>query len=253
MQSQLSLFWVLLWQNFGARDRHDRFKLFWTFTEPIGQMAVLMLIFSLIGRTAAYGRSFALFLIAGLTILSIFTRSSQAARAAILGLSKQSRLAQVGMFHEAVARVFFVGAINAVSMAMVLFGVGLFSRVETIPHHWQHVVAAFLWTMLMGFGIGLLRAYWNYFVPVAERIYLICSRGLIFLSGVFYMPSYLPPVLREPLSWNPILHGVELLRLGIYREYPTTVYDPLYFKAVALGATVSGMALLWNRRAMVMG
>lgn len=253
MQHQLSLLWTLFSQSFGARDRKNRFNLLWTFVEPIGQMTVLMLIFSLIGRTAAYGRSFALFLIAGLTILAVFTQSAQMVRGAVLQLSRQSRLAEIGLFHEAVVRTIFVVIVNAISMSAVLYGISIVQRVETMPQHWHHVVSAFFWTMVMGFGIGLLRAYWVLFFSIADKVYTIISRGLIFVSGVFYMPSYMPPVFREALSWNPVLHGVELLRLGIYREYPTTVLDPLYLKTVALGATVAGMALLWNRRALVMG
>ena len=253
MRRHLSIIWTLIAQRFASRDSRDRFRLLWIFVEPIGQMAVLMTIFTIIGRTAAYGRSFPLFLIAGLAVLNLFNRGAQMAKGAMMGLSRQSRLATIGMFDDAIARVAFVSLVTIISTGGVLYGIAVFTRVETMPKYWDRVAAAVFWVALMAFGFGMLRAWSAHFAPVLERVYAIVTRGLIFVSGVFYMPSFLPPALRDLIVWNPLMHGVELLRLGIYREYPTTVYDERYLAGVALGSTALGMLLLWSRRSAIMG
>ena len=253
MLRRLNLIWVYLWQCFAPQDQRERLGVLWIFLEPIGQMAVLMLIFTLIGRNAPYGRSFAVFLIAGLAMVTLFTRTSQLTMNAVKALSKENRFPGAGMFQDAIARVIFTTIIVSISTGSVLLGVAIFNRVETTPQHWDAVIGAVTLTAFLAFGVGLLRAYFVRRLSIVDRIYTIAARALIFISGVFYMPSFLPPQLREPLSWNPVAHGVEFLRLGIYREYPTTVLDVEFLFVSALGATAFGMTLLWRSRAEIMG
>lgn len=216
-------------------------------------MAILVAIFTLIGRTAAYGRSFALFLLTGIVVLNVVTRGSQMAMNAVVGLRKQNRLPVVGLFDEALARIGFIVLVAMIYMPPVLLGIAVVSRVEVAPHHWNRVFEAGALTACFALGLGLLRGWSVLFFPVFERLYVILSRGLIFISGIFYMPSFLPPQIRKFLEWNPVVHAVEYMRLGFYREYPTTVLDPLFLQSVALGSLVLGMALLWRDRATVMG
>lgn len=253
MIHRLSLIWVLFWHNFAPRNKSDRLQIVWVILEPIGQMAVLLMVFTLIGRTPAYGRSFALFLLTGVAMLTHFTRGSAMVMGAIKTVEKTSRPPGVGLFHEAIARILFKLTIGVIYTAALFWAVAEFAHVDTMPHHWVPVVEAFFWMTLLAFGVGLLRAHAQRFAPFAERAYTILSRVLLFVSGVFYVPSFMPPQIRDWLAWNPVLHGVELFRLGVYAEYPTIVYDPLYFKGFALGTTALGMGLLWRRRAEVMG
>ncbi len=248
-----NLVWILLWQGFVPRSRRDGAKLVWIFLEPIGQMAVLMAIFSLIGRTASYGNSFVLFLLTGIVMLTLFTAGSQLVLGAIMGLSSQTRLPAIGLFHEALARIAFKLLVAATYTAALLWGVGAWEGIETWPAHPLRVAGAFFWLGLLAFGVGLLRGYAALFLPALERFYAILARGLIFVSGVFFMPSFMPPQYRDLLAVNPVLHGVELMRLGVYAEYPTIVYDAAYLQNWSLATTALGAALIWCRRADILG
>lgn len=216
-------------------------------------MAILIAIFTLIGRDAAYGRSFALFLLIGIVMLNVVTRGSQMVMNAVVGLRKQNRLPAIGLFDEALSRVAFVVLVAMIYMPPVLLGIAVFSRVEVAPHHWDRVFEAAFLTAALAMGVGLLRGWSVIFFPLFERIYVIISRGLIFISGIFYMPSFLPPQLRDLLYFNPVVHAVEYMRWGFYREYPTTILDPLFLMGTALGTLAVGMALLWRGRGTVMG
>ncbi len=249
----LDVVWVLTWQNFTPRNRRERSKLVWVFMEPLGQIVVLMLIFSLIGRTPAYGRSFALFLLTGVVMLTITTRVSALVRAAIVGLSSASRPVSEGMFHEAIARTLFYGLTAVVYTVVLMWGVGVIERVDVIPAYPLGAAAAFFWVLMLGFGLGLLRGWAALHLPPLDRLYGILSRGLIFVSGVFYATSFMPPQIRDIIVWNPLLHAIEAFRLSLYHDYPTIVYDGDYLRGVALGMTTAGMALLWHSRARVMG
>lgn len=247
------LIWALTWRQFTPRNRRDKLRLIWVFVEPIGQIALMMAIFSLIGRAPAYGDSFALFLLTGVAVLNTFTSTAQLVAGAIYGLNRTSRLAPVGLFHEALARTLFTLIVVAIYMPILMWGLSVVQHADVGPHHLAMALAALLLTGLMGFGVGLLRGYAMLFVPVIERVYVILSRGLIFVSGVFFAPSLMPPQLRDLLIWNPLLHAVEMLRLGIYAEYPTIVFSDLFLVGFMLGATSLGVALIWRKRATILG
>lgn len=253
LRDRLNLVWVLFRLSFLPRSRRQSFQLVWVFAEPVGQLAVMILLFSLIGRTPGYGDSFALFLLTGIVMLTLFTRGAALASSAITGLSNTVRLPGVGMFHEALAKVLFELVVTAVIMVSLTVAIGAFEGRDVAPYHPLRAAEAFFWCALLAFGFGLLRGYAVQALPVAERIYVILSRVLIFVSGVFFVPSFFPDPYRTWLAWNPILHAVELLRLGMYDQYPTLAYDPLYLRGAALGSTALGMAALWRRRALFMG
>ena len=253
LRTALDVIWGLTWRQFTPKSRREGFQLLWVFLEPVGQMVILILIFSLIGRVPGYGDSFALFLLTGIVMLTLFTNGSQLVKGAVVSLASPGRLAAQGMFHEAIARIFFKLIVAAIYTPILMIGVGILERVEVMPQNLLQFFGAFFWVGLMAFGVGLLRGYATLFAAPVERIYAILSRGLIFVSGVFFAPSFMPPQLRDWLAWNPLLHGVELMRLGVYAEYPTIVYAPDFLSGFAMGTTALGMALIWRRRAAIMG
>jgi capsular polysaccharide transport system permease protein len=253
LRDRLNLVWTLLWRNFLPRNRRESFQLVWVFAEPIGQLAVMILIFTLIGRAPGYGNSFALFLLTGIGMLTLFTRGAQLVASAIQGLAGSTRLAAIGMFHESLAKVLFEVIVALTFFTVLAWGIGMVQHMRTAPHHPLVAAEAFFWGGLFAFGFGLLRGWAMLFLPPLDRLYTILSRVLIFVSGVFFVPSFMPDPYRSWLSWNPVVHLVELLRLGVYDQYPSIVYAPDYLRAWALGATAFGMALLWRARARVMG
>lgn len=247
--TSLNLIWVLTWLKFLPRSRRESAKLFWLFVEPAGQLSILIILFTFIGRTPAYGTSIALFLLTGIVMLNFFQVGSRMVMQAMLGASNKQRLAPVGMFHDAVASTIFklITAIGYTSI--LLIGVWFIQGIDVVPKHPLVAAEAFMWCALACMGMGLLRAFFTKFMPLIERIYATVSRGMIFISGVLFVPSFMPPQIRDMLFYNPILHVVELFRLGMYDQYPTIVYSALYLKLFALGSIALGGGLIWRQRA----
>ena len=246
--TSLNLIWVLTWMKFLPRTRRESAKLFWLFVEPAGQLSILIILFTFIGRTPAYGTSMALFLLTGIAMLNFFQVGSAMVMQAMLATSNKLRLAPVGIYHDAIASSIFelITALGYTSLLLV--GVWYIQGIDVVPKHPLIAAQAFLWCTLACFGWGMIRAYATKFLPLLERTYATVSRGLIFISGVFFVPSFMPPQIRDLLFYNPILHIIELLRLGMYDQYPTIIYSPLYLQLFALGSTALGAGLIWRRR-----
>ena len=246
--TSLNLIWVLTWMKFLPRTRRESAKLFWLFVEPAGQLAILIILFSFIGRTPAYGTSMALFLLTGIAMLNFFQVGSGMVMQAMLGANNKLRLAPVGVYHDAIASSVFKLITALGYTSLLLIGVWYVQGTDVVPKHPLIAAQAFLWCTLACFGWGMIRAYATKFLPLLERTYATVSRGLIFVSGVFFVPSFMPPQIRDLLFYNPILHIIELLRLGMYDQYPTIIYSPLYLQLFALGSTALGAGLIWRRR-----
>ena len=100
LANSLNLIWVQLWMTFLPRNERESVKLFWVFMEPAGQLVIMMMIFNLIGRTAGYGLSFALFMMTGLVMMNMFNTGSRQVMAAVLQMEGKARLAPVSYTHS---------------------------------------------------------------------------------------------------------------------------------------------------------
>ena len=73
--------------------------------------------------------------------------------------------------------------------------------------------------MAIGFGICLvfLGSYNKFITRLIKRL---INRILIFTSGLFFATFELPLYSRPFVTWNPLLHAVELFRYSLNNQYP---------------------------------
>ena len=74
-------------------------------------------------------------------------------------------------------------------------------------------------SMAIGFGICLvfLGKYNKFITRLIKRL---INRLLIFTSGLFFATFELPAHTRPFVTWNPVLHAVELFRHSLNNDYP---------------------------------
>jgi capsular polysaccharide transport system permease protein len=82
-------------------------------------------------------------------------------------------------------------------------------------------ISVYLLTVMMAIGFGLSVVFLGklnkWLVKIIKRI---LQRVIIFTSGIFFATFEIPAHMRPFITWNPILHGVELFRYSINNEYP---------------------------------
>lgn len=88
--------------------------------------------------------------------------------------------------------------------------------------------------------------------PVWERIWQILTRPLIFVSGLFLPYEAMPELAQDILWWNPLIHIVGFLRVGIYDFYEGSYLSVLYPLLLALGLLTFGLLLLWRNHNRLM-
>lgn len=230
----------------------SRFGYLWAIVTPAASVGVLVFIFSLIDRQPPFGPSLALFFATGILTLEFFNRLSNTLMTAFAANRALLTYPPIREADALIARLVLISATYALIM-LLFFGALIALGLAAIPHAPEHILAAFFCTAALGFGFGALNAtvasLWDSWAQI-ERV---LTRPLFFLSGIFYVPSFLPPDAVALLRWNPVLHLVEWGREGWYPTYDSAILDARFPLAVAAGLILAGLAgeRLFRKRRVV--
>jgi capsular polysaccharide transport system permease protein len=212
----------------------------WAIITPAAGTAILVAIFSAAGRQPPFGESLGLFFATGILTLDFFTKLNTSLMTVLDANKALLTYPPIKETDVIFARAILVAAVYIVIMALFFAALAVLGLAGP-PSDPAGLVMAFSVIFLLGFGFGVLNgvivslwASWRY-------IETILTRPLFFISGIFYVPSSLPPQIAEWLSWNPVLHGVEWMRSAYYRDYGSTVLDRGYILSCALLLVLAGL------------
>jgi capsular polysaccharide transport system permease protein len=109
------------------------------------------------------------------------------------------------------------------------------------------MLAAVAALFFIGLGAGTFLGIAIQFLPSLSGFLNVPLRILYFASGIFYLPDSLPPMARDILAWNPVLHGITLFREGYFDMYESHMLDLQYLFGWAAGCML--VALVTERLA----
>ena len=138
------------------------------------------------------------------------------------------------------ARFLLIAATHLVIMVVFYSGLG-YLGLAGLPAHPEELIIAFAVTCLLGFGFGATNAILLSYFESWRYVVTILTRPLMFISAIFFVPSYMPPEVVYWIKWNPVLHSVEWMRNGYYANYDSRVLDKFYVIAVAVILTLIGL------------
>ncbi|MGA0565028.1 ABC transporter permease [Ancylobacter sp. VNQ12] len=234
---------ALMLREMRLRSVHSRLSYLLALLEPILQLAMMMGIFTIIGRRPEFGTSLLLFLGTGILPFFLFTHVSGRTTSAIRASGLVRALAPIQPLDIMLARALLETAtllVVAVLLFTVIYSMGVR---EALPIRPMLAIEGFAATALLAIGVGLINGVIGAFFRLWAVVYGVLSRSLIFLSGVFFVPDFMPPQIRYWLAWNPLLHGLEWFRSGFYLTYPTLTLDKTYLLGFGLASLLIGLAL----------
>jgi len=215
----------------------------WAIAEPVGAIAILTLIFSVMLRAPALGTSFPLFYATGFLPFAMFTLQSARIGSA-LSYSKALLAYPAVTFVDALLARFLLALVtNLLVTALVLSGVIVLFDLHVLVD-FPTVIEAMAMAALLGAGVGALNSYLSLAFPVWDRAWGILTRPLLLLSGILWVFEDLPRFARDILWWNPLVHVIGLMRRGIYSTYDAAYVSAAYVIGFALVCMLAGLALL---------
>jgi capsular polysaccharide transport system permease protein len=113
-------------------------------------------------------------------------------------------------------------------------------------------VFIFVGIALLGFGVGLVTLIVGHRLPfVAWIMKMFLRRILLWTSCIFFSISIVPDVVRPWILWNPIAHGVELMRIAVNPAYPAPGVSALYFWGWVVGSVGFGLFIYGNNEELL--
>ena len=226
--------------------------LFQSVASPILSTALYFVVFgAAIGSRIANvdGVSYGLFIIPGLTMLSVLTQSIANASFGIFfpkftGTIYEILSAPIS-FYEAL--IGFVGAAASKSLflaAIILITASFFVDLNVAHPFWM---LAFLILTCVAFSLfGFIIGLWAENFEKLQIVPLLIITPLVFLGGSFYSISMLPPLWQKVTLFNPVLYLVSGFRWSFFEISDVSVGISLLMVIVFLSACIGVVAWIFK-------
>ncbi len=216
----------------------------WAIVQPLVSISFLVFLFYLIGRQAPYGTSLALFFSTAILSLEMHNKLSVSLMRAFTSNKALLTYPMIKRTDTLFARCLLI-CFTFIIINLVFYGTLIILGLATLPTHPEQIMLAFMTALTLGFGLGCINAILYQRYQAWQHVEKLFARPLFFLSGVFYIPSNLPPEAVAIIQWNPILHIVEWVRTGYYANYESQILDHSYLLSFA--ALLILIGLFWER------
>lgn len=215
-----SVWHALFMREVLARTMGDRMGWFWLLGEPIAFIAFMVSIRTFLGRTReVIGAEFVPWLIIGLTGFFLIRNAITRGMSAIQANQALFAYRQIKPVDPLLVRHAMEGLLQTIVL-LILIGVAVLSEVDgVLPDDVLGVTFFWLSLWLLGLGFALVVSVAVRLIPDLERLVKMSTFPLLILSGVILPLQRFPPSILEYLLYNPIAHGLELLRSRYFEGY----------------------------------
>ena len=234
--------WTAMRQVLDTYTRGNGVLLLLILAEPISAITMLYVLRgSFKGSLPNYGTSLFLFYASGFLPYYLFMRVSSRARSSKLDPRwRPPGITVLDMYLATTA----LNALIWLAMTIVIFySMYAYGIVQARPASIVDCIIPLAIFIVLGLGIGMLNNVLMRLFSMWGIFYAIAMRGLIFFSGVLYVADLAPMWIRKWIVWNPLLHGIEWFRVGVYGRYPHILLDKSYFIEFSLIALFVGLVL----------
>ena len=215
----------------------------WAVIEPISGIAFLTIIFSLALRAPSIGDSFALYYATGMLPLGLFRELSAKTATAIKFSKSLLGYPRVTFIDTILARAILNSLTSILISAMLIGGMVLISP-SFVFLNIPEMGLSFLMAMSLGVGVGTLNCFLFWRFDWWQQLWKVITRPLFIISGVLYNFDDLPTFAQDILWWNPLVHVVGQMRMGVYATYEPTYISYIFVFAVSLVTLSMGLTLL---------
>lgn len=215
----------------------------WGIIEPLAAIMVLSIGFSLVLRTPSLGTSFLLFYSTGYLPFNLYQTQSGAVTNAI-PFSRALLKYPAVTWIDAIAARFLLNGLTGLLITIILLS-GIITVLDTRTIlDFPQIVRALSLAMVLALGVGVLNCALTGLYPLWNVVWAIITRPLFLASGVLYIYTDLPPLARDILWYNPLIHITGQMRSGFYSTYGATYVNEVYVLAVSLICLTLGLILL---------
>lgn len=215
----------------------------WAVLQPLGGIALLVVIFSAGFRSPPLGSNFAIFYATGFLPFILFNELASKLGQA-LNYSRQFLAYPRITFMDAIIARFILNMLTQLLVGYILL-FGILSIYETrTTLELDRIALAYAMVGSLSFGIGVMNCFLMSLIPVWQQIWSIFTRPLMIVSGIFFLYEGIPEPYRDYLWYNPLIHVTGEMRAAFYVSYEASYVEPGFVFGISLVASVFGLLFL---------
>ena len=252
MMLQIRIVLALADMEFALRAEKGAFGVWGVVFEPLALMLTLLALKILVRLKTTDLLNPVIWLACGVALLYLFRKVGIKA---LTGVSKKQKFffyRRIRPLDTLLASTLIEARIHASVLVLVFLAVSAWSWTFQIDDP-ALMVVDFLLTVCLGLGVGMSALVVGHRIPIVKALTKFgINRILLWTSGIFYATYTLPAPARPFVTWNPLLHSVELLRHSINTAYPLPGISLQYLAICAFVSVGFGLVFYFSNEALLL-
>ena len=252
MMLQIRIVLALADMEFALRAEKGAFGVWGVVFEPMFLMLTLLALRILVRLTTTDLLNPVIWLVCGVVLLYLFRKVGLKA---LTGVSKKQKLffyRRIRPLDTLLASTLIEARIHASVLVLVFLAVSAWSWTFQIDDP-ALMVVDFILTVCLGLGVGMSALVVGHRIPIVKVLTKFgINRILLWTSGIFYATYTLPGPARPFVTWNPLLHSVELLRHSINTAYPLPGISLQYLAICSFVSVGFGLVFYFSNEALLL-
>ena len=252
MMLQIRIVLALSELDFSLRAEKGVFGVFGVVGEPLALIAALLALKILVRLKTSDLLNPVIWMTCGVAFLFLFRKI---AIKALTGVSKKQKLffyRRIRPLDTLLASTLIEARIHASIIVIAFLGVSSWTWTFSIDDPGLMVVD-FLLTIFLGLGVGTSALVIGHRIPIVKTLTKFgMNRILLWTSGIFYATYTLPGPARPFVTWNPLLHSVELLRHSFNTEYPLPGISLQYLAICSIVSFGFGLLFYYSNESLLL-
>lgn len=229
-------------REIATRFGRENIGFLWIMVEPLLFACLVAVMWHFMTGVEAHGISVITFTISGYIPL-VFFRSS-VSRAVLLFKTNASLMyhRQIKIYDFVFVRfcLEFIGHLMAYFfISIALYAIGVFPE----PYDIGFLLLGWLYYSYFVLAVSFIMAPLSELSDTIEKLTPVVTYLSIPFSGTFNMVSWVTPSAREVLLYSPPVHGMEMMRLGIFGPSIAVYYEYFYPLITCSAILVVGLFL----------
>ncbi len=209
---------------------------------PMIHLIFLITIYKTLGRTALLGTDSAVYYATGILPFVLFVYPIRSNLSALLE-NKQLLVFPVVFPNDIIFARIILEVVNSFISILFIFIIFLCVGFDVIPRNPYETLSGIFATILFTSSFCFAAAIIAYHQPTSIQLCVLIGVGFYLSSGMFFLPSQMPPLAQQILYFNPLAHCVEWIRSGYYETYKEGLLDRRYLIAVSVFLLMIGFVM----------
>lgn len=239
---QLRVIKALMLRELTTRFGRENIGFLWIMVEPLLFALLVGLLWRAMKGPLEYGVDIVAFVVTGYIPLVLFRSTVSRAVSSFTANGSLMYHRQIKVLDLILVRflIELIGHMMAYLVIALALGVfGLFPW----PYDMGMLIVGWLYYSLFAFAIALIVAPVSEMSEVLEKVVPVTTYLMIPFSGAFYLVSALYPNVAAVVLLSPPVHGMEMMRYGVFGPSVDPQYDYLYPLAFCLPCVAVGLLL----------